>query len=160
MPMDVALIVIHGISLPEGEFGNGCVDRLFLNQLDVSGHDSFADLDGARVSSHLLIDRLGRTTQYVAFDEQAWHAGDSCWKNRVRCNEFSIGIELEGTDNRPYTSPQYSTLAKITRALFEMYPQLSPDAIVGHLEVAPARKTDPGPAFDWPRYLLSIAGHQ
>jgi len=154
--MDVALIVIHGIYLPEGEFGNGCVDRLFLNQLDVNDHQSFADLDGVRVSSHLLIDRLGRTTQYVGFDEQAWHAGDSCWRNRFGCNEFSIGIELEGTDYRPYTTRQYSTLVKVTRALLEMYSRLSPDAIVGHLEVAPERKTDPGPAFDWPRYLLSI----
>ncbi|MCZ6640358.1 MAG: 1,6-anhydro-N-acetylmuramyl-L-alanine amidase AmpD [Gammaproteobacteria bacterium] len=155
-PMDVSLIVIHGISLPEGEFGNGCVDRLFLNQLDVNDHQSFADLECVQVSSHLLIDRLGRTTQYVPFDEQAWHAGNSSWKNRSHCNEFSIGIELEGTDDRPYTSRQYSTLAKVTRALFKMYPRLSADSIVGHLEVAPERKTDPGPAFDWPRYLLSI----
>ncbi|MCZ6619156.1 MAG: 1,6-anhydro-N-acetylmuramyl-L-alanine amidase AmpD [Gammaproteobacteria bacterium] len=157
-PMDVALIVIHGISLPKGEFATGCVDRLFLNQLDVTSHGSFADLDGVRVSSHLLIDRVGRTTQYVPFDEQAWHAGDSSWRNRVRCNAFAIGIELEGTDDQPYADRQYSTLAKVTRALFEMYPRLSPDAIVGHQEVAPGRKTDPGPAFDWSRYLLKIAG--
>jgi AmpD protein len=158
--MDVALIVIHGISLPKGEFGTGCVDRLFLNQLDITSHDSFADLDGVQVSSHLFIDRAGRPTQFVPFDEQAWHAGVSSWRNRSRCNDFAIGIELEGTDDQPYTDLQYSTLAKITRALFEMYPRLSPDAIVGHQEVAPARKTDPGPAFEWPRYLLSIAGHQ
>ncbi len=154
--MDVALIVIHGISLPRGEFGTGYVDQLFLNELVVSDHDSIADLDGVRVSSHLLIDRVGRTAQYVPFDEQAWHAGDSSWRNRARCNEFAIGIELEGTDDEPYTQAQYRTLTKVTIALFARYPRLSPDSVVGHQEIAPDRKTDPGPAFDWPRYLLSI----
>ena len=154
--MDVALIVIHGISLPKGEFGTGCVDKLFLNELDVSSHDSFGDLDGVRVSSHLLIDRLGEITQYVAFDEKAWHAGVSSWRNRPECNDFAIGIELEGTDVQPYSDLQYVVLTKVTRALFEKYPGLSGEAIVGHQEIAPGRKTDPGSAFDWPRYLLSI----
>ena len=155
-PMEISLIVIHAISLPEGEFGTGCVIDLFLNQLDVTSHDSFADLDGIRVSSHLLIDRHGEVTQFVAFDEKAWHAGVSSWRHRPGCNDFAIGIELEGTDRQPYTDLQYLRLEEVTRVLLKKYPRLSADAIVGHQEIAPGRKTDPGDAFDWPRYLLSI----
>lgn len=155
-PADVSLLVIHNISLPPGEFGTGMVEALFTNQLDVSCDERLADLEGLKVASHLLIDRRGRATQFVPFDHAAWHAGVSQWRGRQGCNEFAIGIELEGTDDRPYTRAQYQRLVRITRALMQRYPRLSPEAIVGHLEIAPGRKTDPGPLFDWLGYLLAL----
>ncbi|MCC5886827.1 MAG: 1,6-anhydro-N-acetylmuramyl-L-alanine amidase AmpD [Gammaproteobacteria bacterium] len=145
------LVVIHGISLPPGQFGTGLVDDLFCNRIDPVRNSALAELCEVRVSSHLLIDRAGAVTQYVPFDRRAWHAGISCWRGRERCNDFSIGIELEGTDLTPYTDAQYQSLTAVIRALWEAYPSLTSDALVGHCHIAPGRKTDPGPAFEWAR---------
>ena len=150
-----SLIVLHGISLPPGEFGTGLVDRLFSGSLPADVAESL-ELTGLRVSSHVLIDRSGACTQYVPFDKRAWHAGDSCWQGRPNCNDYAIGIELEGTDSQAYTDAQYDTLARLTRQLFDTYPRLSMEGIVGHNEVAPGRKTDPGQSFDWRRYLTAL----
>lgn len=148
---DPALIVIHGISLPPGRFGTGDVDALFTNCLDPLAHPDYPELCAMRVSSHLLIDRTGACIQYVPFSERAWHAGRSHWCGRDGCNDFSIGIELEGTDDTPYSDAQYRVLADVVRALRCAYPTLAADALAGHSDIAPGRKTDPGPAFDWPR---------
>ncbi|MCB1684965.1 MAG: 1,6-anhydro-N-acetylmuramyl-L-alanine amidase AmpD [Pseudomonadales bacterium] len=153
---EIQLLVIHGISLPPGNFGTGMVADLFLNRLDCRADPALNDLEDVRVSAHLLIDRRGRITQFVPFSERAWHAGESTWRGCRDCNSISIGIELEGEDSRPYTRRQYRCLVKVTRALLERYPGLSRDAIVGHLEIAPGRKTDPGPAFDWGGYLSAL----
>ena len=152
-PADVSLLVIHGISLPPGRFGTGLVEALFLNRLEVDADPRLADLEGVRVSAHLLIERRGRVTQFVPFHERAWHAGVSNWQGREGCNDFAIGIELEGTDDRAYTRAQYRRLAAVIKALLARYPRLSRGAIVGHQEVAPGRKTDPGGGFDWPALL-------
>jgi AmpD protein len=125
------------------------VEDLFMNRLDTGSDPTLEDLAGVTVSAHLFIDRRGRTRQFVPFDERAWHAGVSSWRGRQRCNDFAIGIELEGVDDRPYTRAQYRRLGAILQALLDRYPQLSRNAIVGHQEIAPGRKTDPGPAFDW-----------
>jgi AmpD protein len=153
---DISLLVIHGISLPPGEFGGPWIDALFCNRLDTDAHPSFGDLLGVRVSSHAVIDRAGAVTQYVAFDRRAWHAGVSQWRGRISCNDFSIGIELEGTDRTPYTDAQYDALRIATMALLDRYPRLSLGTIVGHSEIAPTRKTDPGPVFDWSRLFSSL----
>ena len=153
----VDLLVIHNISLPPGEFGTGCVDQLFCNQLDPARHPSFGELAEMRVSAHLLVDRQGEVTQFVAFDRKAWHAGASVFGGRENCNDFSIGIELEGTDDQAYTAIQYQTLMVLTRLLMQEYPLISPQQIVGHSDIAPGRKTDPGPCFDWNRYRQGIA---
>ena len=150
-PEDVSLVVIHGISLPPGEFGTGFVEALFTNTLDTTVDPSLADLTGVRVSSHLLIARRGGVSQFVPFDRCAWHAGVSSHRGRERCNDYSIGIELEGTDDRPYTQSQYDRLVDVLAALLGRYRRLSLAGIVGHSEIAPGRKTDPGPSFDWPR---------
>ena len=155
-PDDISQVVIHGISLPPGQFGTGDVEGLFTNTLDVSKDPRLADLEGVHVSSHLFIDRRGRTTQFVPFDQRAWHAGVSGWRGRAGCNDFAIGIELEGEDHRPYTRAQYGRLGKVLAALLARYPRLSRAAIVGHLEVAPGRKTDPGPGFEWSRVLADL----
>ena len=144
------LVVIHNISLPAGEFGTGCIEALFCNTLDCSVHDSFADLLGLEVSAHLLIDRCGEATQFVSFDDRAWHAGVSTYQGRNNCNDFSIGIELEGTDDLAYTDAQYGALRQIL-ALLRRHYGLADDAVVGHSDIAPGRKTDPGAAFDWVR---------
>ena len=148
-PGDITLIIIHGISLPPGEYGGPWVDALFTNQLDTAAHPYFADMAGLRVSSHLLIRRDGDVVQYVPFTERAWHAGDSCHEGRTACNDFSIGIELEGQDEEPYAAIQYERLAAVIEALVNTFPGLSSERIVGHCDIAPGRKTDPGPAFDW-----------
>ncbi|MBF2755906.1 MAG: 1,6-anhydro-N-acetylmuramyl-L-alanine amidase AmpD [Gammaproteobacteria bacterium AqS3] len=155
-----SLLVIHNISLPAGCWDTGHVIDLFCNRIDPDAHASFADLGGLRVSSHLLIDRRGRLCQFVPFDRAAWHAGVSCFDGRENCNEFSIGIELTGADATPFTQKQYFRLAAVTRALVKRYPDITPERIVGHSDIArPAgRKTDPGPAFDWPRYRALLAG--
>jgi AmpD protein len=153
---DIALLVIHNISLPPGRFGSGMVEALFQNRLDCAADPTLADLDGVRVSAHLFVDRRGRTTQFVPFHQAAWHAGVSSWRGRANCNDYAIGIELEGTDVKPYTRAQYQRLLLITRALLARYPGLSPEAIVGHLEIAPDRKTDPGATFDWSAYLRAL----
>lgn len=145
----VDTLVIHGITLPPGQFGHGQVDRLFTNSLPRGVnvfYDSIADL---RVSAHVLIERCGRLTQYVSFDDRAWHAGVSCFDGRDQVNDFAVGIELEGTDDCPYTPAQYRRLAAVTIALLHRYPALEQSRIVGHSDIAPGRKTDPGPAFDW-----------
>lgn len=153
------LIVVHGISLPPGGFGGPWIDRLFTNTLPPDEHPFFAEVADARVSAHLLIRRGGDITQYVKFTDRAWHAGKSCFQGREACNDFSIGIELEGADSTPYEDHQYRMLAKAVAALCAAYPSLSPDRLVGHSDIAPGRKTDPGPAFDWPRArrLVSMA---
>lgn len=142
----ILLAVIHGISLPPGEFGGDAIERLFTNRLEASGHPSFAAIAALRVSAHFLIRRDGALVQFVPCGLRAWHAGESCWRGRARCNDFSIGIELEGTDERPYAGAQYLALRRLVRALRRRYPL---EAIAGHSDVAPGRKTDPGPAFDW-----------
>lgn len=154
------LIVIHAISLPPGEFGGGHVERLFTNTLDPARHPYFAGIADLRVSAHAVIDRQGQTTQFVPFDERAWHAGVSCWRGRERCNDFSIGIELEGCDEQPFTPAQYRTLIRMIRWLRTRFPGLdAPDAIAGHADIAPGRKTDPGPHFDWDRLAAGLGGH-
>jgi N-acetyl-anhydromuramoyl-L-alanine amidase len=160
-PVGVAtdLIVVHGISLPPGEFGGPWIDRLFTNTLPVDAHPYFAEVAHLRVSSHVVIKRDGAITQYVKFTERAWHAGKSSFDGREACNDFSIGIELEGTDTVAYENSQYHALGLIVAALCMAYPRLSTDRVVGHSDIAPGRKTDPGPAFDWPyaRQLIAEA---
>jgi AmpD protein len=152
MPVDV--IVVHGISLPPGAFGGEAIARLFTNTLDPNEHASFAAIAQLRVSAHFLIRRDGELVQFVGCNERAWHAGVSSWKGRESCNDFSIGIELEGTDHRPYAAAQYTMLARLVRALKRAYPIAD---LVGHSDIAPGRKTDPGPAFDWGRLGRLIA---
>jgi AmpD protein len=145
------LVVIHGISLPPGEFGGPWIERLFTNALPATAHPYFATIEGLRVSAHALIRRDGRIIQFVPFDRRAWHAGESSWRGRERCNDYSVGIELEGTDGTSYEDAQYSSLAMLLVALIDAYPGLSEEAVAGHSDVAPGRKTDPGLAFDWAR---------
>jgi AmpD protein len=146
---DIDLLVIHAISLPAGEFGGPWIDDLFCNCLDASAHPDFADICGLQVSAHALIRRDGTAVQYVPFQHRAWHAGKSCFEGRERCNDFSIGIELEGCDTQPFTEAQYQNLAALIRALMAAYPGITPEHITGHSDIAPDRKTDPGPHFDW-----------
>jgi AmpD protein len=156
------LVVVHGISLPPGEFGGHWIDALFTNTLPADAHPYFATIAALRVSAHVLVRRDGSPVQYVPFDRRAWHAGASQWRGRERCNDFSIGIELEGTDATAYAPAQYQTLAQLVAALCRAYPSLVPEAVVGHSDVAPGRKSDPGIAFDWPllrslvRYFLEV----
>jgi len=145
------LIVVHGISLPPGEFGGPWIDRLFTGNLPPDEHPFFKDVAGRRVSAHALIRRTGEIVQYVPFGERAWHAGNSEYQGRSACNDFSIGIEVEGEDERPYEEAQYGSLNALIRALLDTYPALSRERIAGHSEIAPGRKTDPGAAFDWSR---------
>jgi N-acetyl-anhydromuramoyl-L-alanine amidase len=150
----VSLLVIHNISLPPGEFGGEAILGLFTNTLDTAAHPYFAQLQGLRVSAHFLIRRGGEIVQFVACGKRAWHAGASNWRGRERCNDFSIGIELEGDDAHPFADAQYSALARLTRHLCRAYPIAG---ITGHSDIAPQRKTDPGPFFDWARYLFMTA---
>ena len=150
----ISLIVVHGISLPPGEFGGDAIERLFTNQLDPRAHPYFAAIAGVRVSAHFLVRRSGQLLQFVPCALRAWHAGASTWRGAARCNDFSIGIELEGTDELPYTSAQYAMLARLVRALRRRY---AIEDVVGHSEIAPGRKTDPGPAFDWLRLNRLVA---
>ena len=151
------LVVLHGISLPPGEFGGPWIARLFTGNLPPGEHPYFAGLAGARVSAHLLIRRDGEIVQYVSFNERAWHAGRSRHGAREGCNDFSIGIELEGADDMPYSEPQYVNLAAVIRALCSAYPALSAERVVGHSDIAPGRKSDPGPAFQWSRLRALLA---
>lgn len=150
------LIVIHGISLPEGQFGTPYVEQLFTNQLETTAHPHFADLKDLRVSAHIFIRRTGEIIQFVPFHKRAWHAGKSCFGDRNHCNDFSIGIELEGCDTTPYESTQYRCLTRLVSSLIRVYPALSPGKIVGHCHIAPDRKTDPGPTFDWKKLHQSL----
>jgi len=154
---DISLIVIHGISLPPGKFGNNYIDQLFCNELNPNEHPYFKEIEELKVSSHFLIRRDGELVQYVPLNKRAWHAGVSCYETRDCCNDFSIGIELEGEDETPYTEIQYQVLAKLIRILLNTYPALNEQTIAGHSDIAPGRKTDPGDAFDWDllRKLLS-----
>ena len=145
----VNLLVIHGISLPPGRFGGPWIDDLFTNCLDLDQDPYFREIEGLRVSSHFLIRRDGRVVQYVPVHKRAWHAGKSCFEDREACNDFSIGIELEGSDDMPYEDVQYERLGELVQALMRAYPDLGLDRIVGHSDIAPGRKTDPGPFFDW-----------
>ncbi len=151
------LLVVHGISLPPGEFGGPWIDRLFTGNLPAAAHPSFPERAGLRVSAHVLIRRDGELTQYVPFGERAWHAGTSQYRGRSDCNDFSIGVELEGTDSIPYTDAQYAALAALAAALIGAYGSLSAEHIVGHSDVAPGRKTDPGEVFDWSRLRAQLS---
>jgi AmpD protein len=157
---ELGLIVVHGISLPPGQFGNGWIDRFFCNDLPAGEHPFFATICSMTVSSHVLIARDGELTQYVPFTKRAWHAGQSSYCGRTACNDFSVGIELEGTDDVPYERRQYRALARLIGALRRAYASLRDADVVGHSDIAPGRKTDPGPAFDWNalRKLLSKRG--
>jgi AmpD protein len=157
---DISLLVIHGISLPAGQFDTPYIDALFTNTLDLTADASFAALEGVRVSAHLLIDRAGQVTQYVPFHKRAWHAGESQFAGRSNCNDFSIGIELVGSDTVIYTALQYKKLVEITRALMHYYPRITHDRIVGHCDIAPGRKTDPGEVFDWDKYREMLSRHR
>ncbi len=145
------LVVVHGISLPPGEFGGPEIEALFSNTLDVDAHPYFQEIAGLQVSAHLLIRRDGQVLQFVPFNERAWHAGESCFRGRTRCNDFSIGIELEGEDETPYDDRQYGVLRDVLLAIFAAYPSISAREVAGHCDIAPGRKVDPGPAFDWLR---------
>jgi AmpD protein len=145
----IELLVIHNISLPPGEFGGPGVIELFTNRLDPNGHPYYREIAGREVSAHFLIRRDGGLIQFVPCGRRAWHAGESVWRGRSRCNDFSLGIELEGCDDQPFEDAQYERLAELTRALQAKYPITD---IVGHSDIAPGRKTDPGPCFDWARY--------
>lgn len=147
----IELVVIHGISLPPGEYGGGHVQRFFQNRLDPQEHEYFAEICDMCVSAHCLIERDGTITQFVSFADRAWHAGQSEWRGRSRCNDFSIGIELEGCDDEAYADPQYASLATLIGELRTAYPTIAADALAGHSDIAPGRKTDPGPYFDWGR---------
>ncbi|WP_372881899.1 1,6-anhydro-N-acetylmuramyl-L-alanine amidase AmpD [Psychromonas sp.] len=148
-----SLLVIHCISLPEGVYGGKEIEQLFTGCLDCSAHPSFADLEGLEVSAHCVIRRTGEVEQYVPFQKRAWHAGISCFEGVPGCNDYSIGIELEGTDKTSYTEAQYRALAALTRQLQQYYPAIKNKHIVAHSDIAPQRKTDPGPKFDWDYYL-------
>ncbi len=151
------LIVVHNISLPPGEYGGPWIERLFTNELPAQAHPYFATIDQLRVSSHLLIRRSGELIQFVPFQQRAWHAGVSVYRGRERCNDFSIGIELEGSDTDPFEPAQYRLLSRAIVALCSAYPTLSVERIAGHSDIAPGRKTDPGPFFDWQR-LRALLG--
>jgi len=145
----IKLVVVHGISLPPGEYGGGHIQHFFCNRLDSAKHPYFEEICEMTVSAHCLVERDGKLLQFVSFDDRAWHAGLSEWRGETACNDFSVGIELEGCDDDPYTEAQYASLAALIRALRLRYPEIEADAITGHSDIAPGRKTDPGPAFDW-----------
>jgi AmpD protein len=149
----IDLLVIHNISLPPDQFGGPGIERFFTNQLDSGAHPYYAQLKGVKVSSHFLIRRDGEIVQFVSCRQRAWHAGVSSWLGRTRCNDFSIGIELEGSDTVPFTDRQYAAMTRLTRLLLRKFPIRS---IAGHEDIAPGRKTDPGPHFDWTRYRASV----
>ena len=150
----ITLVVVHSISLPPGEFGGDAIERLFTNRLDPAAHPYFQEIAGLKVSSHFLIRRDGELVQFVPVGRRAWHAGVSSWRGRERCNDFSIGVELEGTDDGPFTGRQYERLASLISALKKKHPLRD---IAAHSDVAPGRKTDPGASFDWPRLLAALS---
>ena len=150
-------IVVHGISLPPGIYGGPYIEHLFTNQLDCAVHPYFLEINNLRVSAHVLIDRNGQLTQFVPFSARARHAGASVFQGRPDCNEYSIGIELEGCDDKAYEQCQYATLAEVVQVLRQQWPAITTTRIVGHSDIAPGRKTDPGPAFDW-NYLFNLIG--
>jgi len=153
---EVNLLVIHNISLPPGVFGGSEIKDFFLNQLEVKQHHYFQQISHLKVSTHLLIQRDGKVIQFVPFHKRAWHAGESSFQGKNQCNDFSIGIELEGLDTIPYTQTQYQQLIGCTDAIMQAFPQIQLDQIVGHEDIAPGRKTDPGPQFDWQYYKSKL----
>lgn len=153
---EVSLLVIHNISLPPGQFGTGKVQALFQNRLDADEHPYFAGIANLQVSAHFLIERNGAVTQFVSCNDRAWHAGQSRFAGRENCNDFSLGIELEGTDDLPFTAAQYEVLVELIRQLQAVYPAISLERICGHSDIAPGRKTDPGPAFDWQHVRMAL----
>ena len=153
---EISLLVVHSISLPPGEFGGDAIERLFTNRLDPAAHPYFREIAGLRVSSHFLIRRDGELVQFVPPERRAWHAGVSSWRGRERCNDFSIGVELEGTEEGDFTDAQYLRLIELVQSLKATLPLRD---IAAHSDVAPGRKTDPGPRFDWPRLLTALAYH-
>lgn len=158
---EVSALVLHSISLPPGVFAGDAIERLFTNRLDPAAHPYFAQIAALRVSAHLLIRRDGEAVQFVPFELRAWHAGRSCWFDgvawRAELNDFAIGIELEGDEQSPYSAAQYATLASVVQDLLEHYPALTPERITSHARIAPLRKTDPGPAFDWAYFRQCLA---
>lgn len=154
---EISLLVIHNISLPPGEFGGGHINNFFCNQLEPSLHPYFETIHTLKVSSHLLIDRTGYVSQFVSFDDRAWHSGRSSFQGVEECNDYSIGIELEGADDMDYTDAQYEKLKEVTAVIMRKHPKITTHRITGHSDVAPGRKTDPGPHFDWVRYLSSLS---
>ncbi len=150
--VSLSLIVIHNISLPPGQYGGTCIERFFQNCLPSEEHPYFEEISELEVSSHFLIKRDGELVQFVSCDDRAWHAGASCYEGQENCNDFSIGIELEGQDDEQYEPEQYAKLKVLTQALMSAYPSLNSEQITGHSDIAPGRKTDPGPAFDWSRF--------
>lgn len=153
---EVSLLVIHNISLPAGRFGLPYIEQLFLGTLDTEADASFAGLKGLEVSAHFLIRCDGELRQFVSVDQRAWHAGVSNFEGRSGCNDFAVGIELEGTDDSGFTEEQYHKLITLTQSLQQAYPDITKERIVGHSDIAPGRKTDPGPGFDWQRYLQAL----
>lgn len=153
---EVTLLVVHSISLPPGQYGGDAIERLFTNRLDAAAHPYFAQLVGLRVSAHFLVRRDGEVVQFVPVQSRAWHAGESAWRGRARCNDFSVGVELEGGDADPFTAAQYAALARLARALRERLPLRE---LAAHSDVAPGRKTDPGAGFDWAALLAALATH-
>lgn len=154
---EVSLLVIHNISLPPGKFGRDLVTPFFMGNLDPGDDPFLREIADMRVSAHCFIDRIGTITQYVSFDDRAWHAGESCFQGVTNCNDFSIGIELEGTDDLEYTDAQYERLNALTRLIIQSYPKITLGRIVGHNDIAPGRKTDPGVSFNWGRYRMALS---
>ena len=153
---EISLLVIHNISLPPAQFKTGKVQAFFQNRLDTSEHPYFEGIADLRVSAHFLIERDGEVTQFVSCLDRAWHAGVSSFQGRDTCNDFSVGIELEGTDEQPFTEAQYAALIELTRQLRASFAAISPERICGHSDIAPGRKTDPGPFFDWARFIAAV----
>lgn len=154
----IDLLVLHAISLPEGVFEQDYIDALFMGNLDVSAHSSFSSLDGVRVSSHFVVNRSGEITQFVPCQQRAWHAGQSSWEGRDNCNDYAIGIEMIGDEKRPFTHKQYTETARLCRALMQSYSNITRQRIVGHQDIAPGRKWDPGKYWDWEKFRRSL-GH-
>jgi len=154
--VQVTLLVVHSISLPPGQYGGDAIERLFTNRLDPAAHPYFAQLAGLRVSAHFLVRRDGELVQFVPVQRRAWHAGESSWRGRGRCNDFSIGVELEGSDAERFTPAQYAALARLTRALRARLPLRQ---LAAHSDVAPGRKSDPGAGFEWAGLLAALARH-
>ena len=153
---DISLIVIHSISLPPGKYGGNEIKDFFLNELDTSNHEYFESIKNLKVSSHIVIKRTGEILQFVPFNKRAWHAGISSYLGKENCNDYSIRIELEGTDDSEFTDEQYNSLINLTSSLIRSYPNLSEDRLVGHSDIAPGRKSDPGIFFDWKRFIVDV----
>ena len=156
---EIQLVVVHNISLPPSQFGGGYIEQFFQNQLDWSEHPYFQSIEGMQVSAHLLILRSGEVLQFVNFNDRAWHAGRSIYLGKKECNDYSIGIELEGSDDLPFDEVQYVALAQVTAALQAAYPKIL-QHLAGHSDIAPGRKTDPGPFFDWVKFRTLLQQHK